>query len=85
MSPELEILDQLLGGDLPLSVVRSLFNDEGRFARGVLALLRIGEVRLLAADGREVPRWKWPEALGPGSDETEARLSITPAGASRVG
>ena len=33
MSPELETLDQLLGGDLPLTVIRKLFPDAERFVR----------------------------------------------------
>jgi len=40
MSPELETLDQLLGGPMPLPVIRRLYPDYRAFANGTLALLR---------------------------------------------
>ena len=46
MSPELETLDQLLSGDLPLSVVRIVYPDDERFILGVLGLLSDGEIQL---------------------------------------
>jgi hypothetical protein len=55
MSPELETLDQLLGGDMPLAVVCGLFDNGERFARSVAAMLHAGEVRLYV-DGVGVPR-----------------------------
>ena len=88
LSPELETLDQLLGGDLPLAVICGLFGDDARFAQGILAMLDAGDVRLLAADGVQVPRWQWPEVLGATPGETaraEARLAITQAGVRRIG
>ena len=39
MSPELETLDQLQGGDLLLSVIRGLFLDHDSFVRGVAGVL----------------------------------------------
>jgi hypothetical protein len=87
MSPELETLDQLLGGDLSLTTARRLFGDEERFIRGLTAMLHAGEVRLLAADGGEVPRWQWREVLAVAADKSipgEALLSITTAGANRI-
>jgi hypothetical protein len=83
MSPELETLDQLLGGDLPLPVIRDLFPDGGRFARAITAMLDAGEVRLLAQDGTEGPRWQWREVLAAASNQSGAndyRLDITDAG-----
>jgi len=35
MTPELETLDQLLGGDLSLAIVRQLYSDDEAFKRGV--------------------------------------------------
>jgi hypothetical protein len=86
MSPELETLDQLLGGDLTLAVVRGLFETDERFVRAVLAMLDAGEIRLYA-NGVEVPRWRWRDMLSaPGqSGLAEPRLTITEAGARRVG
>jgi hypothetical protein len=86
MSPELETLDQLLGGDLTLAVVRGLFETDVRFVRAVLAMLDAGEIRLYA-NGVEVPRWRWREMLSaPGqSGLAEPRLTITEAGGRRIG
>lgn len=60
-SPELETLDQLLGGDLALPVVRRVYPDDERFLRGVHGLLLSGDVDLLTADGQPVPPWKVEE------------------------
>jgi hypothetical protein len=86
MSPELETLDQLLGGDLTLAIVRGLFETDERFVRAVLAMLDAGEIRLYA-NGVEVPRWRRRDMLSaPGqSGLAEPRLTITEAGARRVG
>lgn len=61
--PELETLDQLCGGDLPLSVIYGLFGDDDRFRRGVRQMLKNGEVRLLTHQGEEIPSWNWTEIL----------------------
>jgi hypothetical protein len=87
MSPELETLDQLLGGDLPLAVVRGFFEGDARFARAVAAMLHAGEVRL-HVDGIEVPRWRWREVLSSTQEQSGpagARLAITEAGVRRIG
>jgi hypothetical protein len=87
MSPVLETLDQLLGGDLPLAVVRELFETDVRLVQAVAAMLHTGEVRLYA-DGIEVPRWRWGEVLATACDQSSlagARLAITEVGARRIG
>jgi hypothetical protein len=87
MTPELETLDQLLGGDLPLRVIRDLYPDADRFKRGVLGLLSCGDVRLLDTDKSEVPAWRWRELFAEGavvSDLEWLKLSITTQGARRV-
>jgi hypothetical protein len=61
MSPELETLDQLLGGDLPLATIRGLYPDDASFQRGVLGLLQEGDIALIA-DG-DVPQWRWRDVL----------------------
>ena len=38
MSPELETLDQLLGGALALAIIRGCYPDHDRFVRGVSGL-----------------------------------------------
>jgi hypothetical protein len=88
MSPELEILDQLVGGDLPLTVIRGLFGDDERFVRALLAMLDAGEVQLLAADGTEFARWQWRAVLIPSSFTTAmngSRVAITKVGGRRIG
>ena len=87
MSPELEMLDQLQGGDLPLSVVRGLFGDDDRFVRAAVAMLDMEEIRLLEAEGTELPRWRWREVLtSPAAPEAvRGRFAITEARARRIG
>jgi hypothetical protein len=86
MSPELETLDQLLGGDLPLRAVLALFPSEEAFGRGVRELLSCGDVVLTSLEG-EVPHWQWREMF---RDQTvfqqleHLRLSITPQGARKI-
>ena len=58
-SPELETLDQLLGGDLTLDVIRRVWSDDARFLLGVKGLVSSGDVQLLTRDGGEVPTWRW--------------------------
>jgi hypothetical protein len=79
MSAELETLDQLDGGDLPLKVVRTFFKDEASFQKGVLGLLRAGDIRL-SLDGTEVPKWRWQQALS----EQNVKASLTDQGAKRI-
>jgi hypothetical protein len=86
MAPELETLDQLLGGDLPPAVIRGLFETDDRFARAIAAMLRDAEVRL-RVDGVDVPRRRWREVLAAActpSGPTGARLEITDAGVRRI-
>jgi hypothetical protein len=85
MSPELETLDQLLGGDMSLTIVRELFENQERFARAIAAMLDAGEVRLVDSDGTELPRWRWREVIAGDTEGADLRLSITDAGERRVG
>ncbi len=87
MSPEIEVLDQLLGGDLPLNVIAGLFPDLHRCRRALAAMLEGGEVRMLNAEGRPIPPWRYRELEGIPSfwaKGTPYRLSITDVGAARV-
>ena len=85
MSSELEILDQLLGGDQSLALVRPLFETEDRFVRSTMAMLDAKEVRLLDNDGAEVPRWRWRGVLTAAAERGDFRLAITQLGAGRIG
>jgi hypothetical protein len=88
MSPELETLDQLQGGDLSLAIVRTVYQDEETFRRGVLGLLSSGDVSLFTTDDIEVPRWRWPGLFGGGAIIMELdrlKLAITDQGAQRIG
>ena len=79
--PQLETLDQLLGGDMPLSMIRHLFADHSVFEAGIIGLLNDGDVRLLSAY-KEIPRRQWKDALR--SRTGPCTLSITQQGLERV-
>ena len=83
MSPELETLDQLSGGDLSVSVIRSLLPNEDQFLRAIEAMLAAGEIRLTTADNTVVPKWQRRETLLSATDFT--RVSITELGGRRIG
>ena len=86
-SAEIETLDQLLGGELRLSVVRQFYPSDERFCRGVLGLLQGGEVRLFDQGHAEVPSWRWRPLLERGEALPELEsftLQVTPIGAARV-
>lgn len=80
VSPELETLDQLAGGDMPLPVIRGLYPDDAHFVGGLSSLLHAGEVRLVATDGTELPRWRWREVLADPAVWDGLRVDITRAG-----
>jgi hypothetical protein len=87
VSPELESLDQLLGGDTSLATIRGIFADDQALQRAVYALLKAGEVRLVTRDQVTVPSWRWRELFVDGNITHELlafRLQITVQGASRV-
>ena len=77
-----------MGGDMPLQVIRGIFNDDQRFVRAISAMLEAKEIRLLTKAGEEVPRWRWREVLVPESEQQagtgEFLLSLTDAGARRM-
>ena len=87
MSPELETLDQLLGGALPLAVIQNIYPDLEALRLGVFGLLTSGDVCLLAIDNTDVPSWRWRELFVDGSAMKELgnmRLKITAQGARRI-
>jgi len=87
MSPELETLDQLAGGDLSLAVIQELFPDLQAFEKGVLRMLQSGDVRMLQLDGKAVEEWRWKEYLGEHSSEydpAQLKLSLTTIGAGKI-
>lgn len=88
MSPELETLDQLLAGVLPLAIIRNLYPDEGAFRQGVFGLLTSGDVYLLTIDHADVPSWRWRELFVDRTamkDLGNMQLKITAQGARRIG
>jgi hypothetical protein len=87
MSAELETLDQLLGGDLPLRVIRNLYADEEGFRQGILGLLSSGDVCLLMSDQTPVPRWRWAELFAADKVMHELgnmKLRLTAQGTRRI-
>jgi hypothetical protein len=87
MSPELEVLDQLVGGDLSLAVIAGLFADQEHCRRAIDAMVTSGEVHVLDAGGAVLPAWRYRElqyAQDTWSKATPYRLAITEMGAKRV-
>lgn len=87
MSPELETLDQLIGGDLSLGIVLSLYPDAAAFKRGVLGLIKSGDVQLLTIGDVEMPAWRYQELFANGAIMQELdlmKLRITDQGAQRI-
>jgi hypothetical protein len=84
MSPELETLDQLLGGPMPLATIRTLYPDAEAFRAGVGGLLKTGEVLLCGANDAPLPAWQYREILGAESCPG-LTLKITDKGAARIG
>jgi hypothetical protein len=86
LSPELETLDQLLGGAMSLAVIRRLYPDDASFAQSIHALLRAGDVQLISQDVR-VPQWRWRELFTEGrvlSDLSQFELDATEPGVRRI-
>ena len=86
-SLELETLDQLLGGELSLAVIRGLFTDSKHFVRALQGLLSSGEVQLVANHGVEVPKWRQRELFvnEPVTIESsDLKLRITEQGLRRI-
>jgi hypothetical protein len=87
MSPELETLDQLLGGNLPLETILPLFPSQEAFESGVLGLLTCGDVVLTTLEGAEVPHWRWHELFCDRiafQQREHLRLKITPEGTCKI-
>ena len=53
MSRELELLDQSLGGDMRVDVLRTVFDSRERFNTAVTAMLHAGDLHLRNVDGEE--------------------------------
>ena len=83
VSPELETLDQLQGGDLPLVVVRDFFSDHDSFARGVAGLLAGGDVKLIH-HGSEARSCEWTSLLSSVGQKDGPVLALTAQGAKRI-
>ena len=86
-SPEIETLDQLLGGALRLNVIRRFYGSDQHFTRGTLRLLQGGDVRLFDDSHSEVPRWRWRPLFVEGEVLSALRsftLDVTDSGAARV-
>jgi hypothetical protein len=86
-SPEVETLDQLLGGDLSLTIIRRLYPDDPSFLRGVHALLQCGDANLLATDQTPIPKWRWRQLFVEGKaleESNQLTLSLTDHGCQRI-
>jgi hypothetical protein len=58
MSPELETLDQLSGGSLPLEVLRTLFPSNDSFCIALKGLAESGEIVIVQLGLGPVPSWQ---------------------------
>ncbi len=88
MSPELDTLDQLQGGNMPLSVVRLVYPDDQRFASSIHAMLVCGDVSLRDERGELIPSWRWRELFSDGvwiGDQSRLSLELTEQGSQRIG
>jgi hypothetical protein len=86
-SPEMETLDQLLGGEMRLSIIRQLYDSDQSFTRGTMRLLQSGDVRLFDESHLEVPRWRWRPLFEEGEVLPALQsftLDVTEAGAGKV-
>jgi hypothetical protein len=80
MSPELEMIDQLLGGDLSLPVVRGFFPDDDRARRALANYVSKGVVLFITDKEGVLPKWKCEEMfrrLEPLEHHNEVRVSLT--------
>jgi hypothetical protein len=87
MSLEVEVLDQLLGGDLPLNVIAGLFPDADHCRRAIQAMLIDGQIRIVDAGGATIPDWRYRELqFEPDfwASGTPYRMAITDFGADLV-
>ncbi len=88
MSLELEILDQLQGGDLQLRLIAKLSPSQEGFERAVMGLLSGGDVVLTTSDGDKLPNWQWRQLFDEHSvfeQLDRLKLVITHQGARRIG
>ncbi|MCI0351365.1 MAG: hypothetical protein L0Z53_18235 [Acidobacteriales bacterium] len=86
-SPELETLDQLLSGDMPISVIGKLYSTPDACRRGLLGLLREGDVILLNPDQGEIPQWQWRQLFSQDDwlhELRDFRLRITEQGTKKI-
>jgi hypothetical protein len=86
MSPELDTLDQLLGGPMSVSTIRSLYDNQEHFFRATIAMLHTGQLRLMA-HGENVPQYRWRTVLRFSDDQIRSenlQFEVTEAGARRV-
>ncbi len=82
--PELETLDQLVGGDMKMSVIRRFYPNDEHFRRAILAMLHERDLILIDPDGIEPPAWMRKNVLNDPTCWSEYRLSVTDSGARRV-
>lgn len=83
-SAELETLDQLLGGEMSLAVIREVFENNEHFERAILAMLHNQDIRLFRTDWSEIASWEWSRILGDSGSWGSHHLSLTNQGAKRV-
>jgi hypothetical protein len=84
MSPELDVIEQLAGGDLPLPIICGLFDEDDRAKRALANYISKGVVLFISDREGVLPRWKCEEILRQAvhlDRHTEVRVSLTDKGA----
>ena len=87
-APELEVLDQLLGGPMPLQVIAGLFPNREHCHRAISAMLKDGQIEILDREGHPLPFWHFrEESVLPGFRDrgTGFQAEITEKGADMMG
>jgi len=86
MSPEYDVLDQLLGREQSLYVISQVFKDDDRRNRSVLSMLKGGDLSLLEGLA-PVPAWRWATIIADDASwriDTSFALGLTAHGTKRV-
>ena len=86
MSPELETLDQLLTGEMPLRIVRRFFADDGSFKTSIYRMVENEDIELRDENGRQITKWQLRELMSlPGTSAIlQKRIAITENGVRRI-
>ena len=86
MSPELETLDQLLTGEMPLQIIRRFFADDESFKTSITRMVENEDIVLQDENGEPIRKWQLRELMSlPGTSTIlQNRIAITENGVRRI-